>query len=729
MSQLYKIADALGDKSANVIFIHGLGGDPYATWRYGLAGDGLWPKWLAADVPGLAIYSLGYEAAVSRWRGAAMHLPDRAKNVLEQFLVQPDLAQGALYLIGHSLGGLVIKQLLRTAESEAKFRPEAAELLARVEKIAFFGTPHAGAGQATLGDRLRILVRPSEATSSLVRNDPYLRNLNNWYRDWANGRAVPHLILSETQPTRFLGMLVPADTSDPGLANVHAVPIGANHIGICKPIDKNHEIYLQVRAFIERVVVPRVDPIISKVDKLPDEIVAKLITELETRGGLQRAEGGGLERQTVITLARRLKPDDTFDFDGAVAELENAITIALDVIARGRRGSNEDQFVSEVLKTVAAHTQTGENERAIKVLDDALKELDLRELEQRESLKRSRLTLLEAGIRQDILGRNAVSVAERVAQVSAIEHPADMDARLRALREKYDEFHIPGRDKGVNLSLEIAVEIARQRVGLAHGAHDRSAALNILGVSLRELGERESGTARLEQAVSAYRQALTELTREGFPVDWAMIQANLGAALGTLGERERDTRRLSEAVEAFREALQSDSSELGSSRRAMIQTNLANTLAILGQSDSGTNQLAEAVTAFREVLKHWTREREPLKWAGTQNNLCNALVILGKRETDTAHLREGVAAAREALEELPRDQRPLDWAKTQHNLASALMALGERERSTALLLEAVAAFRSALEVFEAANTGYYVDRSTSALAHAEVLLAQHRKNR
>ena len=70
---------------------------------------------------------------------------------------------------------------------------------------------------------------------------------------------------------------------------------------------------------------------------------------------------------------------------------------------------------------------------------------------------------------------------------------------------------------------------------------------NNLGNALRRLGERESGTARLEEGVAAFRAALTEWTRERVPLDWAMTQNNLGTVL-ELGERESGTARLEEAV-------------------------------------------------------------------------------------------------------------------------------------------------------------------------------------
>jgi tetratricopeptide (TPR) repeat protein len=78
-----------------------------------------------------------------------------------------------------------------------------------------------------------------------------------------------------------------------------------------------------------------------------------------------------------------------------------------------------------------------------------------------------------------------------------------------------------------------------------------AATQNNLGNALMRLGERESGTARLEEAVAAYRAALEEWTSDRVPFDWAMAQNNLGIALRMLGERESGTARLEEAVAAW----------------------------------------------------------------------------------------------------------------------------------------------------------------------------------
>ncbi len=82
-----------------------------------------------------------------------------------------------------------------------------------------------------------------------------------------------------------------------------------------------------------------------------------------------------------------------------------------------------------------------------------------------------------------------------------------------------------------------AYEAALQEWRRERVPRDWAMTQNNLGVALARLGERESGSERLEQAVKAYEAALQEWTRERVPRDWAMAQNNLGIALRILGEQ------------------------------------------------------------------------------------------------------------------------------------------------------------------------------------------------
>ena len=252
MADLFPIAEARGPKSATVIFFHGLGGDAHGTWSADPKDKAsFWPAWLAQDIEGLSIYSVAYEASVSGWNGSAMELTDRAANVLNLLLVNPDLGAGELILVGHSLGGLVIKQALRKAADEAVDGAEASSFTERVRKVAFLATPHAGSDLAGFGDRLRVLIQPSGATRSLLRNDQHLRDLNLWYRRWARQRGIDHLILTETKTTPLFGVIVKPDSSDPGLSS-DPIPIDTDHIDIAKPLNRESEVYQLVLNFIKR---------------------------------------------------------------------------------------------------------------------------------------------------------------------------------------------------------------------------------------------------------------------------------------------------------------------------------------------------------------------------------------------------------------------------------------------------------------------------------------------
>lgn len=697
MAQIIHVGTSSGERRANVIFLHGLGGDPLKTWGHGLGDKSFWPRWLAEDIPNISVFSVGYEASVSRWRGRAMHLPDRAANVLARLLAEPELKSGRLILIGHSLGGLVIKQLLQNTETEARHDTDAASFLERVDKVAFLATPHTGSDLAALGNRIRIFARPSAATACLVRNDPNLRSLNSWYRTWANARGISHLTLIETNAIRILGMIVKPDNADAGLAGSNPVPIDSDHSTICKPCDKTHDTYVLVRQFVERRV-ERPKPLTVHDLAAVNEKLEKLVAAHAERGETAAAEKAGVRREVIIQLAQRINAD-VDDFDQALLELERAVGVAVEVAAEGNRESNAGEIVDEVLKLIAEKSADGRFEEAAAEADAAFAQWEREEAERRETAVAGGLKILEAGLRQDILRRDPGSAAARMQQMVTLEHPEDRAAQFATLRKRQDEWYESGLNKGLNFDLQVSIEAARLLVRSAIGPHETGTALVDLGLALTTLGERESGTTRLDEAVETYRTALQAYTHELVPLAWAMTQNNLGNALRILGERQNSPARLDEAVEAYRAALQEYTRERVPLDWAMTQNNLGNALQRLGERESGTTRLDEAVEAYRAALQERPRHHVPLEWATTQNNLGNALQRLCERESGTATLDEAVEAYRAALQERTRERVPLDWAMTQNNLGTALQKLGARESDMTRLDDAVEAYRAALQEY------------------------------
>ena len=415
-----------------------------------------------------------------------------------------------------------------------------------------------------------------------------------------------------------------------------------------------------------------------------DDLVADL-----RAGLLAAADLAGLQRSTIIDLAQRLNKDDALDFSQAVKELERAIEVALDVL-QGERRSNDDAFVNAVLAQVAERVRSDDLDGGAEAIDAALALIEA-------GHRRSQTALLDEGIKIHTLRRDAAAVARRIEMLVAVNHPTDRPAWLPEFQERFYSFMSDGEARGINFSLLVAIELARWMLATACNDGERWTATVLLGNALWTLGERESGTARLEEAVAVYRAALQKLARARVPLDWATTQNNLGNALSTLGERESGTARLEEAVAAYRAALREWTRERVPLQWAATQNNLGNALRSLGERESGTARLEEAVAAFCAALQERTRERVPLQWARTQSNLGNALLALGSRESGTARLEEAVASYRAALQERTRERVPLDWAMTQNNLGTALTSLGERGGGTARLEEAVTTYRTALQ--------------------------------
>jgi tetratricopeptide (TPR) repeat protein len=251
-----------------------------------------------------------------------------------------------------------------------------------------------------------------------------------------------------------------------------------------------------------------------------------------------------------------------------------------------------------------------------------------------------------------------------------------------------------GRNEALLASIEL-YRLALQAAPRDHVPLDWAMTQNKFGAALLKLGERENGTARLEEAVVAFHAALA--VRGRHPFDWAMTQSNLGTALLRLGERKNVRARLEEAVTAYRAALKELSRNrdrpVGSLLWASMQNNIGGALTILAKGESGTARLKDAVTAYRAALEELSPNRILLNWAPTQNDLDIAEQLI----------RNGVQLDWAAVaEKLSRNPVPLEWAATQNNLGIALLTLGQRESGTARLEEASAAFEACLTIVETA---------------------------
>jgi tetratricopeptide (TPR) repeat protein len=70
------------------------------------------------------------------------------------------------------------------------------------------------------------------------------------------------------------------------------------------------------------------------------------------------------------------------------------------------------------------------------------------------------------------------------------------------------------------------------------------------------LGVRESGTGRLEDAVSAYREALQKFTRARVLLRWATVQMKLASVYCALFDKGAQPNHLDDALEAIDRALE-----------------------------------------------------------------------------------------------------------------------------------------------------------------------------
>ncbi|KAF2736238.1 hypothetical protein EJ04DRAFT_433468, partial [Polyplosphaeria fusca] len=191
----------------SIFFIHGLQGHPRSTWSFpnersqpqtrrngfrerfaqafrSRSGDGsdqeptrvFWPQDLLGEsFPELRIFTYGYDSHVTHWfKGPAMQLDilSHGESLLSGLAARRmEAPQRPIILVVHSLGGLVIKDMLRRARSSSD--PRFKSIHQATKAIIFFGTPHHGGNYINIGLTAQKIV----AASGLNASDRLLRDL------------------------------------------------------------------------------------------------------------------------------------------------------------------------------------------------------------------------------------------------------------------------------------------------------------------------------------------------------------------------------------------------------------------------------------------------------------------------------------------------------------------------------------------------------------------------
>lgn len=229
----------------DIVFVHGLGGDQLGTWQ--TDPKSFWPLWLAEKFPSCRVSSFGYDsqklAGFLTGGGASLH--DIALALADALTNREVLAPRTLFVC-HSLGGLIVKQMLRRCSDSVN--PEYKELGRSIVGIAFLGTPHQGAALASSLDQLlrRFL---SKQTQQLVYGEDGLVDLNDFFRSRASMQQIQVRAYYETEKVGGV-LIVDKVTANPGVLGCEPIAVQSDHLRICKPENQKSPVFTSMCGLI-----------------------------------------------------------------------------------------------------------------------------------------------------------------------------------------------------------------------------------------------------------------------------------------------------------------------------------------------------------------------------------------------------------------------------------------------------------------------------------------------
>lgn len=254
--------------SADIVFVHGLGGTSRHTWSRNRDLQLFWPlEWLPYE-PELAtarIMTFGYNShfsSVSQKQENILNISDFAKDLLfsMKFATRKgerrlDIGSAPIIFVAHSMGGLIVKKAYILGQHDEHYR----ELIRAVSGIVFLSTPHRGSNLAEALNKILsaciFAFSPKEYISELRINSPTLQDINEQFRNLApNVSLVSFYETLKTAIGPSQVMVLQKDSSILGYPGEISKPLDADHHDVCKYSSQQDPNYISVRNILNHLV-------------------------------------------------------------------------------------------------------------------------------------------------------------------------------------------------------------------------------------------------------------------------------------------------------------------------------------------------------------------------------------------------------------------------------------------------------------------------------------------
>lgn len=353
----------------DVVFVHGLTGDPTKTWK---SKDGAWPEWMSKDHPNIRILTFGYPASRwKKWVNQELDIFELAKLGTE-LLCGKGVGERPIVFIAHSLGGIVTKLILNHCFGSDDDQESA--LVNRTVRVMFLATPHAppalpavvkhflpnlsSAHVTALSGQTTVLENIKETYGKLVTSNPILKNIA-YYEALSLGGVVT---------------VVPKDCADPGITGTALIPIESDHENICKPMSRDSQIYVSVNRHVRQALkVASEEPELTDASAGVEASSFDEKVDFDRRDLWEKMSSAGREAQYSFanrnqnSFARRytslgLKTNIRSDYDLLLEEVEQKFQalIYFPLICKGAPASEVDEVVQGQIIEPLANKKIGE---------------------------------------------------------------------------------------------------------------------------------------------------------------------------------------------------------------------------------------------------------------------------------------------------------------------------------------------------------------------------------